>query len=182
MSLDPSIPCLLVLAYRHKIGEQIYSSVYNKDRETRNSQEHRKLRPGEVVEEKKVKINKITSECCPWKRVKDLNFSVNGILICIAVSYTVIKAIQYWIITFNFIVFGHSMFYFGFFLICNLYFFSRSFIVSKLSGSFLSLSFLTKTNFYFILFSSFLKLSFQPVNPLSSVFCFFNVIIITFWT
>lgn len=56
MSLDPSIPCFLVLAYRHKIGEKFDSSVYNKDRENRNSQEHRKLRPGEVVEEKKVKI------------------------------------------------------------------------------------------------------------------------------
>lgn len=56
LSLDPFIPCLLVLAFRHKIGEKLESSVYNKDRENRNSQEHRKLRPGEVVEEKKVKI------------------------------------------------------------------------------------------------------------------------------
>lgn len=56
MSLVPFIPCLLELAFRHKIGEKLESSVYIKDRENRNSQEHRKLRPGEVVEEKKVKI------------------------------------------------------------------------------------------------------------------------------
>lgn len=61
----------------------IYSN--DKDRKKRNPQENRKLRPGEVVEEKKVKAKiEILRECYPlYCRDKDLTISVNGILICI---------------------------------------------------------------------------------------------------